>query len=66
MDPCAICGKAESEHHDFVSRIMPEGCKCDPGTWDDDVRKICYDHLGGESEYCARCGHDKACHEEET
>jgi hypothetical protein len=61
---CAICGKPENEHHDFVPRVMPKGCKCDPGTWDaDSIRPVCESHEGHDDSYCQNCCHDKACHE---
>ena len=59
---CRICGKAESEHHEFQSKVMPEGCVCAPGEWDEEVPLPCNAFAG--SDRCDNCEHDEACHKE--
>jgi hypothetical protein len=62
--PCAVCGKPESEHHEFVPvRAMPAGCKCDPEEWDDGPLPICDSYKGLDGDYCKECCHDKECHD---
>ena len=62
---CKTCGKPESEHHEYMPRIVrPPGCVCDPKTWLRAVSPVCGqftpDH--SDSERCVNCEHDKACH----
>ena len=59
---CAICGESEDAHHEFQPK-MPEGCKCNPGEWDEYV-PVC-DVFSGDGRRCDRCEHDKACHKTE-
>ena len=42
---------------------MPDGCVCDPETWESyEMTPICDSYDGSPGEYCWRCEHEKACH----
>ena len=64
---CKHCGKTRSEHCEFEA-LMPEGCECDPGTWDADgdggnIGPVCESFVGDNTDrHCSRCEHDFACH----
>lgn len=60
--PCRICGRAKSEHHEFLV-AMPPGCRCDPKGWCDVITPICanYEH-DTNSGHCKHCEHDQECH----
>ena len=61
---CKHCGLSEHEHHEFeASIVVPDGCICDPGTWDGyKPTGICPAYKGDGNVYCITCEHDKACH----
>jgi len=61
---CKICGKPESEHHEFIpEKIKPPGCKCDPQEWAGNIPPVCKEYAGDGVFYCFNCEHDKRCHE---
>lgn len=62
MSLCLICGRPEHEHHEYQPRLLPDGCKCDDGTWGAVIAPICTQYLGDLKGYCQTCEHDKACH----
>lgn len=43
---------------------MPEGCKCDPDSWDHDPEPICrhFEDSGLVGSHCLNCSHDHDCH----
>lgn len=45
---------------------MPEGCRCDEGSWGENVSPICgkFEPMTerGDESYCKNCEHDKGCH----
>ena len=65
---CRICGLPEDEHCIFEPMTMPDGCVCDPGSWDTEtVTPICKKYKrpaddAYENAYCLNCEHDKRCH----
>lgn len=60
---CRHCDRPRDEHHEFDPK-MPDGCVCDPGTWQPHVPgPACEAHQGDPLEYCERCEHEHACHE---
>ena len=67
MMNCEICGKPESEHHEFEAALtLPTGCVCDAGTWggcQNGVTPICDKFIGGRDAYCETCEHDWLCHD---
>ena len=62
---CKICGRPESDHHEYVPRIiLPPGCVCDPKTWLRAVPPVCdrFKPYPANAGRCVNCEHDKACH----
>lgn len=65
------CGRTKEQHcPGFEVRQLPEGCKCDEGSWGDNVTPICEKFIpmgkGDDASYCLKCEHDKACHRRES
>ena len=64
---CKHCGLAEGAHHEYEA-LMPEGCQCDPGTWEGSLGvPICAELTWPKDDshppgYCMTCEHDMACH----
>lgn len=58
---CRVCGEREQAHHEYEP-TMPDGCQCDPGSWDDDVTEVCAAYVGDPGKGCDRCEHDERCH----
>ncbi len=70
---CKKCGKTEEEHcSGFEPLETPEGCVCEPQSWafwcngkyEYRFRPICHEFKPGPYGYCARCEHDKKCHDQ--
>lgn len=66
--PCKHCGELFSEHCIGYEQIdVPEGCQCDPESWDEAIPPIC-DHYTddgpGKKGICDNCDHDRECHKE--
>ena len=60
---CRICGVAEDEHHAPEWIEVPDGCVCDPLTWDNNViPPPCNEYNGNGTTYCETCEHDRECH----
>lgn len=60
---CKICGQAEDEHHEPEWLEPPDGCVCDPLTWDvSPLPPICEKYKGDGEQNCERCEHEKGCH----
>ena len=60
---CKHCRQDESEHHDFEAIKTPEGCVCDPWTWEPSpVLPICAKYKGNGHQNCEECEHDMDCH----
>ncbi len=59
---CKHCGRPESDHCVFELLEIPDGCVCDPNTWDGEIAPICGEYQGDGINYCDKCEHDKACH----
>ena len=59
---CKICGELENDHHtpDWIE--VPDGCVCDPMTWEDNIPAPCEKYAGNGVQNCLKCEHDKACH----
>ena len=68
METCSICGRPESEHHEFKAGKKPNTCVCDPGTWLDpaNIPAVCKKYKGDGEENCETCEHDKKCHVAES
>jgi len=64
MSICRICGRPEEDHHVFDGGpLFPEGCVCDPYTWNnEEISPICEKYVGNGLTYCERCEHDLGCH----
>ena len=61
---CKICGKPESDHHSFIEKPIPPGCVCDPRDWGPVVWPICDRFAQSKRIFgCARCQHEKGCHQ---
>jgi hypothetical protein len=60
---CRFCGEPEDEHHEPEWIEVPDGCVCNPLTWDKDViPPSCAEYVGNGRTNCERCEHDKECH----
>lgn len=61
---CILCGREESEHHEFTE--PPPGCKCEGDGWRfcDSVPFVCkaFVEAGYDPGRCSKCEHDAACH----
>lgn len=62
--PCEICGRRESEHHEFKPIIIPESCVCDPEDWGSpyDIPPVCNNYETYEDDcegVCKNCEHKK-------
>jgi hypothetical protein len=64
-ETCSICGRPESEHHEFKAGRKPKTCVCDADQWVNpyDIPPVCEKFKGDSNdEYCETCEHDKKCH----
>lgn len=62
---CKICGKPESDHHDFEGIHQPKGCVCDVKTYDGlPIPSICSEYVkhDDDDDRCKVCEHDFECH----
>ncbi len=57
---CKHCGRHEEEHCVYEPKPVPDGCRCDPMTWDE-IEPIC-DSFEGRRRECTRCSHERECH----
>ena len=69
---CRHCHLLEDEHHAFAALVVPDGCVCDAGTWDDGMDAlppICVHFVTGGNGLrgdCDQCEHERACHRAAT
>jgi len=66
---CKVCGKLESEHHEFEPAMVDKDCKCDPSGWGAFVKEICGKFTLDEEmletygeRRCLNCEHGEECH----